>query len=173
MNKRGAEKILSVYWFAILIIIAGAVVAMVALFYGSPYDVREIEANIMINKVSDCLSDAGKLNENLFNESSGNFIEEFSLLEECNLTFKTEKVLGDKEQYYLEINFYNLSNGEKVFDAFEGDGAITADCEIRKGEKEYKRLAKCVNRSFYSVNSEDVYEINVLSGIRKTQKNVK
>ena len=28
-NKHGTEKIISIYWFAILIIIAGAVVAMV------------------------------------------------------------------------------------------------------------------------------------------------
>src|SRR3989344_5603718 len=51
-NRIGAEKIISVYWFVILIIIAGAVVAMVSLFYGSPYDVRVTEANIMINQVS-------------------------------------------------------------------------------------------------------------------------
>ena len=50
-NRIGAEKIISVYWFVILIIIAGAVVAMVSLFYGSPYDVRVTEANIMINQV--------------------------------------------------------------------------------------------------------------------------
>ena len=65
-NRIGAENIISVYWFVILIIIAGAVVAMVSLFYGSPYDVRVTEANIMINQVSNCLSQSGELNKNLF-----------------------------------------------------------------------------------------------------------
>ena len=42
MNRRG-EKYLSVYWFVILAIVAGGIIAMVFVFYGKPYDIREIE----------------------------------------------------------------------------------------------------------------------------------
>src|SRR3989338_10868548 len=77
-NRKGAEKIISIYWFAILIIIAGAVVAMVSLFYGTPYDVRDAEANILVNKVSNCLSENGKLNKELFNEDK-KFNENYNL----------------------------------------------------------------------------------------------
>ena len=68
-NKHGAEKILVNLLVCNLIIVAGAVVAMVSLFYGTPYDVRDAEANIMINKVVNCLSEKGKLNQELFNEN--------------------------------------------------------------------------------------------------------
>ncbi len=50
-NKRG-DKILSLYWFAVLIIVAGGIFGMVYVFYGSPYDVREIEANVLLNKIT-------------------------------------------------------------------------------------------------------------------------
>lgn len=170
LNKRGTDKILSVYWFAILVIIAGAVVAMVSLFYGAPYDVREIEANIMINQISDCLSEEGKLSQELFSNNS--FNEEFSILDTCKITFETEKTFNNEEQYYLEINFYNLNNEENAFKISQGNSNFKADCEIES--ENYERLVKCVSRDFYSLDSlSNVYKINILSVIRKTEKNVK
>ena len=62
MNRRGGDKILSIYWFAILILVAGGIFGMVYTFYNHPYDVGEIEANLLVNHVSDCLSRGGKLN---------------------------------------------------------------------------------------------------------------
>jgi len=169
-NKRGADKLLSVYWFAILVVIAGGVITMVYFFYGSPYDVRDMEANIMINQVTGCLSGNGMLNENLFFNKS--FNEKFSILEECNLTFKSEKAFEKEGQYYLEVNFYKLDNQEKVFNLTKGNSNLQVDCQIE--DEKYNRLATCVNRSFYSLDDLDnVYEINVLSIIRKTEKNVK
>lgn len=168
-NKQGTDKILSVYWFVILMIIAGSVFAMVYIFYNYPYDVREIEANIMINKISDCVSENGKLNLKLFNE--GKFNPNFSILNECDFNFETEPSFSQKEHYYTEINFYNL-NGESVLKLSEGYPNIKTDCEIK--DEKYKRLVKCVDRSFYSFDeSENSYLVNVLSIIRKTEKNVK
>ncbi|MEK6823850.1 MAG: hypothetical protein AABY06_02330 [Nanoarchaeota archaeon] len=178
-NKHGAEKILSIYWFAILIIVAGAVVAMVSLFYGTPYDVRDAEANIMINKVVNCLSEKGKLNQELFNENK-DFNENFNLKEKCNLVFETE-LKSEREEYFLQADFYDLNNGPegvspgvKVFSISDGNFNLYTDCKIAQGEKEYKKLAKCVDRDFYSLDdSDNFYKINVLSAVRKTEKNVK
>ena len=170
-NKHGAEKIISIYWFAILIIIAGAVVAMVSLFYGMPYDVREQEANIMINQVSNCLSENGKLNQELFNENK-TFNENFNLKKECNLIFETESK-NEKGEYFLQIEIFNLNN-ERLFSISEGNFNLKTDCKIAEGEKEYKRLVKCIDRDFYSLDSENqAYKINILSAIKKTEKNVK
>lgn len=177
-NKKGTEKILSIYWFAILIIIAGSVVAMVSLFYGAPYDVRNAEANIMINQVSDCLSDNGKLNQELF-DGDKNFNDNFNLKEECNLVFETEfnnlrVTRSEREEYFLQTEFYNLNN-EKIFSISEGNYNLYADCEIEE-DKKYKRLSKCVDRDFYSLNpfSEDqAFKIKITSVVSKTEKNVK
>ncbi|MBI2004527.1 hypothetical protein HYS72_03635 [Candidatus Pacearchaeota archaeon] len=171
-NKNGAEKIISIYWFAILILIAGAVVAMVSLFYGTPYDVREAEANIMVNKAVNCLSENGKLNSELFNENKS-FNENFNLKEKCGFIFETESK-SERGEYFLEADFYNPENDEKILSISEGNSNLYTDCKIAEGEKGYKRLSKCVDREFYSLDSESqVYKINILSAIKKTEKNVK
>lgn len=60
-NKIGADKILSIYWFAILFIIAAGILAMVYVFYNQPFDVREIEAEILSAKTASCISEQGIL----------------------------------------------------------------------------------------------------------------
>ena len=92
MNKLGG-KILSVYWFAILVIVAVGVIAMVFVFYGKPYDVRKAEGEILINKIADCLSsDDGKL-------------KQISNLDECHLNF------GEKNEFYIEVGGLGIKQG--------------------------------------------------------------
>ena len=79
------EKIISVYWFAILIIVAAAVSAMVINFYNSPYDVRELEANLMIDNVANCLSESGVLKIDSLASKSIN---------SCETTQECQKMLG-------------------------------------------------------------------------------
>ena len=81
MNKRGTDKLISVYWFAILFIVAAAIVYMVLSFYGEPYDARELEANALTNQIADCLSEAGYLKEGILERV------ETDLLETCDLNF--------------------------------------------------------------------------------------
>ena len=171
-NRKAAEKILSIYWFAILIIIAGTIVEMVSLFYGAPYDVRSAEANIMINQVSDCLSGNGELNQKLFDVDK-NLNDNFNLKEECSFVFETE-FKKDREEYFLETNFYNLNN-DRIFSVSDGNSNLYADCKINPEEK-YKKLSKCVEREFYSLNpfsDDEIFKIKIISIIRKTEKNVK
>jgi len=166
INKKGADKILSIYWFFILVIIAGSIFTMVNLFYKSPIDVRLTEANILINKVSSCISSNGQLNSNLFLEDS--FNGDFSILNSCNISFNTEEDFKDKIQYYVEVKF---SGSDNVFDLEEGNGILKSSCQIQD-KKKYNTLVKCANRTFYSLGpSETLYGVNIYSIIRKTEKN--
>ena len=166
-DKKGGDKVISVYWFVILIIIAGGIFAMVSSFYNHPYDVREVEAGIMINKISDCLSTAGELNFELNQQLKDNF------LDNCNLNLNVEDK-WEKPQYYFEINFYkedDLTNSN--FTITLGDKALTASCNIQE-EKEYKREVKCVEDDFFSLSETgELYLIKILSIVKKTEKNVK
>ncbi len=172
-NKKASEKILSIYWFVILTIVAGGIVGMVMLFYGAPYDVRDIESNIMVDKTIDCLSENGKLNSVIFLEKG--FNENLSLIDECNFNFKTEKTFKNEGQYFLEVIFYVLGSEKSLLTLSEGNFNLASECEIKSKEDErYKSRAYCLNREFYSSDSSGkVYRINILSVIRKTEKNVK
>jgi len=167
-NKKG-DKLISVYWFVILFIVAGAIVYMVISFYGEPYDIREAEAHALTNKVAGCLSEAGYLKEGVLNED---FRENF--MEECKLNFEVEDIYGWREQgqYYVEINFSNFLTMEEIPTIKKGNEALKTDCG--KG----KTFPVCLNRSFYALSKKDQdqdqeqYQINILSIVRKTDKNV-
>ena len=166
LKNKKANKIISVYWFAILFIVAAAIVYMVISFYGEPYDIREAEVYALTNKIagSGCLSEAGYLKEGVLNED---FKENF--MEKCKLNFEVEDVHNWREhgQYYVEINFYDFLTMEEISEIKKGNEALKMDCG--KG----KTFPVCLERSFYALDKEKKqYQIDVLSIVRKTEKNV-
>jgi hypothetical protein len=173
MNKRknckGGTEIISIYWFAILIIIAGGVFLMVYNFYGAPYDVRELESRILMNQVADCVSYNGKINPNLIMGET--FASQEKFLENCHLNFSSSDQLG---QYYSEVNFYSLNDLDNpIVTLRKGNKDLTGDCVLQT-EKKYEKLAQCTNGEFYSVdNANNQYLIKILTIVRRTEENVR
>ncbi len=101
---------------------------------------------------------------------------------ECHLNFNSE--FKEQQQYYVQVDFYDLktfqvattANGEKITSqpiatVFDGNENLKADCELQK-DKNFKIQSKCVEKRFYSVDDKNnPYIINILSVIRKTEKN--
>lgn len=178
MNKRGTEKLLSMYWFVILTLIAGGIFAMVYIFYGAPYDVREIESSLLVEKIADCISERGTIDSEFFIAESGklnaNIGENF--IEKCSLNFDIEEGYTKNEtQYFYEVEFYTIKNTESPILSFNGGNInIREDCFIKKDNKEYISLAKCTQKGLYALDSEgNQYLIKILSAIDKLEKNVK
>ncbi len=177
MNKRGAEKIISVYWFLMLIIVAGGIYAMVYTFYGHPFDVREVEASILINNIADCISEKGAIKGGVFNQTSGLVSNDFddNFLEKCKIDFNVEDEHNwDKDkQYYFRIDFYTLDNQVRSFSNIsKGNKKWKEDCDINN-KKIFGILSKCVKKRFYSVDGSKQILIGITSIVRKTEKNVK
>jgi len=165
LKNKKADKIISVYWFVILFLVAAAIVYMVSAFYGEPYDIRKAEAEILTSKIARCVSEAGYLKEGVLSED---FRENF--LEKCKFNFEVEDVYGwrEREQYYVEINFYDFSTNQGVSTIKKGNEALKTDCGL-KG----KAFPVCLERSFYALDREkNQYQIDILSIVRKTDKNV-
>ena len=166
MNNRGADKVLSVYWFVVLFIVAGGVVYMVAVFYGTPYDVREVEANLLINKVADCVATGGSLNENF-----GKIIDETTLLQICEINFNVEDEFSwrKQDQYYINLSY-------SKFDSVTGEISDSKDKAVTKNSilldncgGEGTHFAFCIERGFY-VSDGNVIKIFV--AVKKVDKNV-
>lgn len=158
------DKIISVYWFAILFIVAGAVIYMVFLFYGKPYDFRKIESDILTTQISRCISEAGYLNEEVFEDG---FKENFTGV--CNLNFQVEDAYGWREQgqYFVEVEFLDFDSKQILFSVSEGNVNLKEFCD-----KKSKNLPVCLDRGFYSLDKNGKkYQINILSIVRKTEKN--
>ncbi|HUS49864.1 MAG TPA: hypothetical protein VMZ91_06845 [Candidatus Paceibacterota bacterium] len=139
---------------------------MVISFYGEPYDIRELEANALTNKVAMCLSNAGYLEEGVL---GADFKENF--IERCSFNFETEDIYGwgERGQYYVEINFYDFLTDQKNSTIKTGNEALKTDCGL-----EGKGFPFCLERSLYLLDGEKnhKYQIDILSIVRKTEKNV-
>jgi hypothetical protein len=168
-NRRGADKIISVYWFAILFIVAAGVVYMVSSFYGKPYDVRGIEVGLLTDKVADCISYAGLLRE-------GTLSQEFKdgFLEVCGITFGTEDSYGwtDKSEYFLQLNFYGSDSYQdtsqnSLFEVSAGNSGLKDFCQL-----EGKGSPVCLERKFYTLDKEGKkYVVKINSIVKKIEKN--
>ncbi len=163
-GKKG-EKVISVYWFVILFIVAAAIVYMTAVFYGNPYDVREIEADILTDKIAECLTDSGYLAD-LKGMNQENFMQK------CNLNFETEDVYGwkEQEQFYVEaeVREFDTANPGILLKVNKGNENFKDFCSI-KGEG----LPFCLERNFYSIDKQgNKYDIRILSVVGKVEKNV-
>jgi hypothetical protein len=178
MNRKGTDKILSIYWFAVLTLVAGGIFAMVYIFYGAPYDVRGIESEILAERIADCISREGIIDSEFFVEGGFNYGIQDSFMDKCNLNFKVEEGYGDASemQYFYEVEFYTINNIESFAFSFNGGNTNwKEECFIKKeSNKEYNRLAKCTEERFYAVDSKkEQYLIKILSVIGKSEKNVK
>ena len=170
MNKKGSDKIVSVYWFAILFIIAAAVVYMVLIFYGKPYDVREIESSLLAKLVADCVSNAGKINENVL-DGSGIILTNENFMETCHLNFGVEDSFdwSLNSEYFVNVEF-SMFEGEFLKNGTAGNSNLLDFC---KEEFKSANNPSCLEDSFYSLDSEgNAYKIKITSLVRKTEKNV-
>lgn len=177
-NKKGSDKILSIYWFVILTLVAGGIFAMVYIFYGAPSDVREIEANLLAQKLADCVSKSGLIEENLFLNGDFNPAINSYFTDRCDITFDVEEDYGDEEkiQYFYKIEFYEIKDVVNPrFVISDGNLNWESECFIEKSNsKDYLRLVKCKERRFYAVDKgQKQYLIKILSGVGKSEKNVK
>lgn len=178
MDKKGSDKILSIYWFVILTLVAGGIFAMVYVFYGAPSDVREIEANLLAQKLADCVSKNGLIEENLFLNGDFNPAINSYFTDRCDITFDVEEGYGDEEkiQYFYKIEFYEIKDVvNPMFVISDGNLNWESECFIEKSNsKDYLRLVKCKERRFYAVDKgQKQYLIKILSGVGKSEKNVK
>lgn len=169
--KKGADKMISVYWFLIITLVAGGLVLMVNAYHGKPYDVRDVEAKMLSQKVADCIYFGGEVNPELM-AVNGVFKESFrdSFLNNCNLNFDPVDDF-EHEQYYVLVNFYkDKGDDEAVFSLKAGNENYVPDCHIEEGSK---KISVCSTNDFW-MNSidNDAYYVEILSIVSKTDENV-
>lgn len=153
MNKKGAEKLLSMWWFFILALIGVSVVGAVILFYGSNLDARQIESEILARKLMDCVVKNGEVDVSVFN----NIDETYDL---CNLK---KEVFTASGMFYFKISMYN--NDLLIKSIESGLKSYSEDCAISSNIRADK-YPKCTNLNenaiYYDLSSEEV-EIRILA----------
>ncbi len=175
-DKRGSDKMLSMYWFAIVLLVSIGVFSMVYLFYSAPYEVRDVESDILANHVGNCLSRQGQIHPGII--PNGEFNPNFNLLRDCNLNFETEDEYDWKqeEQFFAEVEIYSISSGKNILGKVsEGNLNWKENCFIKdKKDEDFDRFVKCSEKRVYVLGSNsEQYLINILVGVGKIEKNAR
>ena len=138
-NKAGGEKLLSIWWFFVLTVVGVGIVIAVLMFYSADVDIRELESEILYERVSDCIVQDGFLVEGIFNK-------DFDLLKQCNLN---EKIFNEDKLLYINIQIFdeagnNLREVEGGIE--EGNSQFPKQCEFQEEGVEAKHYAKCFEK---------------------------
>lgn len=147
-DKRGTDQILSIYWFLILFLVAGAVVYMAYVFYGKPLDVQPVESNLLANQVMSCVTAQGYLNDSIFTKS---FQDNF--LSDCHINFNVEDSYDWKtqQQYYIELQAYKFDPnipglaGNEIFNISVGNQNIKTSWQLESAQSSYSSQQRKVN----------------------------
>lgn len=150
MNKRGGEKILSIWWFLCIALVAGAVVIGVALFYSMEVDVRPVEANVLAEKVLDCVNKNGFVDIEYVNNSE--------LLDECDLN---RNVFGLDSKLFFKLEI--LKGSTTLITVKRGQNQMEKDCDVASLSENYPKCA---------LKSEKVLSYNPQSGIEELELRV-
>jgi len=121
MNKQ-AEKLLSIWWFFVLGVIAGGIVIGVLIYSSAEVSIKEAEANVLAERITDCLIDNGYLKEKILER-------DFDILDFCNLN---SKVFEKSSNFYFNISVYDSEN--LIFNVSKGNPTFEKDCRIGMSE---------------------------------------
>jgi len=145
MNKLGV-KLLSIWWFFVLGIIGGGLVIGVLIYSSADVSVKEFEADILSERIMDCIVENSVLNPDFDND--------FDVFKKCKLN---QEVFGKNSNFYFKISV--LEKGIKINN---GRISLEKECEIQKDVKatHFPRCSEKNEKVLY--NGEEVI-LNILS----------
>ena len=174
-DKRGDERILSIYLFIIYIIVSIGVVSGVLLFHGAGLDIRIVEAGVLSDKIINCLVEEGELKDEILEE-------DFDLTSFCKINLKDNSASYDGEvQLGVGVELFDFNSCVK--EEIEGETEISCTNNLRNkievGRNDYfgfcelegDKIPKCSEKYIYVLNNGDEIMLKVLSAIRKVEKN--
>ena len=177
-DKKAGEKILSIWWFFVLAFIGLGVVGAVVVFASAEFDIKEIEAGMLADRVADCIVERGILNKNFINQGSS-----FELFKNCNIN---EDIIKNSQNYYLEISAYDFSscnvNGEctkkiEKLNFSAGMNTFPKDCKIKEKVMEAQAFPRCSEKTIFVLNKYDesipgILVLKILAGSNQKGKQV-
>ena len=132
-NKTGGEKLLSIWWLFTIALVGAGIAVGVSMFYSAEVDVRNVEAEILMNRISDCIFEQGLL--------IGGLLEsDFDIFQECKLN---KSVI--ESDFYFKISV-DLGNEIKEI----REGVLENACHLEDSEKK-----GCVKKTRSIVYEQD------------------
>jgi len=166
LNKKGAEKIFSIWWFFIITVIATTTVIAVLLFYSAEVDVKEVEAQVLAERVLSCLNQNGVLDSSFLDSN-------FNIIERCSLN---KDVFAAGSDFLFEVSAYDESS--KLIKTLSiGNGGFKADCMVLESQKiKAERYPKCISKEekilFFDKGVLKSGKISILAASNQASKRI-
>ncbi len=94
-EKKGGEKVFSIWWFFIIGLVAVVIAIGVYVYASAEADARAVEADILGDKIKECILDSGFLKKDVLNEG-------FDVFEECGIN---KGLFEGESDFYFRISF--------------------------------------------------------------------
>lgn len=153
-NKKG-EKLLSMWWIFVLVVIGGAVVIGVLIYFNAEINIKEMEADVLGERIVRCLTRNGFLRQDFLDK-------EFDIFEECKL--RGQAFTGGN--FYINISVYG-ETGPLREEIRKGGASFEKNCRIEKmiEAKHYPRCSeKNENILYYEGEEIKRARLMVLAG---------
>jgi len=162
-DKKAAEKLLSIWWIFVLAVIGGGIVLGVLIYNNAEFDVRYDDANLLAEKIANCLVEQGKINENFLED-------DFNIFSECGL----DKEILDSDIFYFNITIFD-SSGNSLKEIVSGARSFEKDCGISSVTEasHYPRCSiKQENALYVKDGSLENAKIKILAGSNQHGKRI-
>ncbi len=127
IKKRG--KLLSIWWFFVIAFVVVGLTAGVLIYHSADIDIREIEAENLYKKISNCITEQGFLIEEVLKE-------DFDIFEVCKLN---EEIFGEGSVFYFSIQIFDESEN-LIKEIKGGDFSFERDCEVQEEDEEGEKV---------------------------------
>lgn len=166
INKKASQKLLSVWWFFVLTVVGAGIVIGVLIYYSADADLRKVEADILSERIANCLVEQGYLRED--------FSSNFNIFEKCGLK---KEVFDSGTSFYLKISVYDETGNlfKNINLIIEGDTSFEKDCQIEE-KISARYFPRCVEKKeLFLYNENGVTKkgrIEILAGSNQAGKKI-
>lgn len=169
MYKKADEKYLSIWWFFVIGIIGGGIVLAVLMYNINDINSKEIESDIMADKVSLCLVENGNIVSEIFNS-------DFNVLDYCHLS---KDIIDKSGVYNLNIEIFKLSDCKEI----STNWGLSLECSnpvnyFNYGVVDFKNqcflngkdFPSCSEKFVYVLYNDNKYLLRIFSGSNQKVK---
>lgn len=150
-SKKGT--LLSIWWFFVLAIVGAGIVIGALIFYGANTDVRKLEADILSDRVLNCVTNQGVVNPEFI---SG----KLDIFSKCGL-FK--ELIMDKGVYMIKVESIDDSGKIKEIYIFGPD--IEKDCAIKESILSAYKYPYCSTKVLeFSESNGKLSKLKIITG---------
>lgn len=154
MNKKGEEKLLSMWDFVVWALITATLVLGLSMYGSYSVDTTKYEEKMVAEKIMGCVVQGGYLNNDFFTENYS--------VELCGLT---KEVLDLSGNYFIGVKYVDLMDSNEVqYSKKIGNGEFEMFCILKTKSK----FPDCTSWKFYvydNINKKDGI-VEIMVGIR-------